>query len=92
MLRTTIAEACEEILLSSGLHEEAYRRHALLSLGRGYEITSFEVQEAYAAMMQAARAAGCDEERIRADIGKLIEGAGRDGQLLRRALTHHFPE
>lgn len=183
---STIAETCEEILLSSGLYEEAYSRYALLanqgmthlatfraiakkyprklpadilrdlvasqpgaegkwfaaakdvglfdlaielvlrsptdprtliraakefavnrpdfavesgmaalrwiSRGHGYEITGFEVQEAYAAVMQAAREAGIDEGRVRDDIGHLIAATRHGSNLLRTALTRYFPE
>ena len=58
------------------------------SLGHGYEITSLDVLDAYAALMQAAAGVGMVEHRTRAQIEELIAGPEPNKQFMRTALAH----
>ena len=84
-----VAATCEEILLSSGMVDEAYERYGLLALhwlvlGHGYEITGEDVWAAYSSTMKAAEANGNAVE-VRERIKKLA-GDEKPGGFVSRIL------
>lgn len=52
----------------------------------GYDITSVDVLEAYAAVMVTAGAAGVDEAVVKADVRALIAGSRGGGEFLEQVL------
>jgi hypothetical protein len=55
--------------------------------GYGYEITGADVLDAYAAVVQAAGAAGVDEDAVKADLRALIAASRVNGEFLGRVLV-----
>jgi hypothetical protein len=63
-----ISQACEEILLASGMTALRW-----LVEGYGYEITGLDVHTAYDYTLKAAAGAGC-EDKTRERIRSLVRG------------------
>ena len=55
--------------------------------GWGYDITSVDVLDAYAAVMAAAGAAGVDESVVKADVRELIAASRSGGEFVARVLA-----
>ncbi|MES3025168.1 MAG: hypothetical protein V4857_26640 [Pseudomonadota bacterium] len=63
-----------------------------ISKGWGYEITSIDVLDAYAAMMAAADVAGIDEAAVKADVRALIAACGSGGDFAQRVLARELAD
>jgi hypothetical protein len=61
-----------------------------ISLGHGYEITGMDVLNAYTAVMQAARGAEVDEQRLKGQIREMISGPRPGNPFLNKILEHHL--
>ena len=57
-----------------------------ISMGYGYEITGADVSDAYSALMQAARAAGIDEQRVKDQARGMLAGTPAGGEFLKTTL------
>lgn len=60
--------------------------------GYGYDITGIDVLDAYAAVLQAAGAAGMDENVVKADMRALIVASRGGGEFVRRVLGRQLAE
>ncbi len=57
-----------------------------IALGYGYEITSADVLDVYAALMQSAANAGIDKRRIQTQINQLLDTQAPSREFLRKVL------
>lgn len=60
--------------------------------GWGYDITSADVLDAYAAVMAAARAAGADVEVVKADVQALIASSRSGGEFVQRVVGRQLAD
>lgn len=60
--------------------------------GWGYDITSTDVLDAYAAVFAAAGASGLNETAVKADIRAMIAACGTGGDFVLRVLTRQLAE
>lgn len=63
-----------------------------IARGDGYEITGSDVLDAYAAVRQAAAAAGIDKAAVDADVRALIAASPGGGEFVARMLTRQLAE
>ncbi len=60
--------------------------------GYGYDITGVDVLDAYAAVMQAAGAAGVGEDAVKADVRAIITASRVGGEFIQRVLGRQLAE
>lgn len=61
-----------------------------IASGWGYDITSVDVLDAYAATMASASAAGVDENLVKADVQRLIAASQDGGEFIGRVLSQQL--
>lgn len=60
--------------------------------GYGYDITGIDVLDAYAAVLQAAGAAGMDVNAVKADVRALVVASRGGGEFVGRVLGRQLAE
>ncbi len=63
-----------------------------IAKGWGYDITSVDVLDAYAAVMAAAGVAGVDEALVKADVRAIIAASGGGGEFVGRVLARQLAD